>query len=76
MSHSSQSNREMCANYFYTSWLKGETCQSFPNSIAGAGGKSPLPAGEWEILVKGGAFSSGGEILSRSHFDHLNLFQS
>ena len=76
MSRSSQSNWEMCRNYFYTSWLKGETYQSLPNNITGVGKKSPLPAGKWEILVKGGTFSSGGENLSRSDFGHLNLFQS
>ena len=33
------------------------------------------PAGEWETLVKGGTFSSGGGNLSRSDFDHLNCFE-
>ena len=51
--------------------MKGETCQSLPNNITGVGKKSSLPAGEWEILVKGGTFVSGGENLSRSDFDHL-----
>ena len=68
MSHSSQPKWEMYGNYFYNSWLEGETCQSFPNSIRGVGEKSPLPAEEWETLVKGGTFWSGGENLSRSDF--------
>ena len=67
---------KMCGNYFYTSWLMGETCQSFPNSIREVGGKSPLPVREWEILMKGRTFSLGGENLCWSDFDHLNLFQS
>ena len=66
----------MCGNYFYTSCLKGERFQSLPNNITGVGKKFPLPAGDWEILVKGGTFSSGGENVLRSDFDHLNLFQS
>ena len=66
----------MCGNYFYTSQLKGETYPSFPKSIRGVGGNSPLPAEELEILMKRGTFSLGGENLSRSDFDHLNLFQS
>ena len=53
--------------------MKGETCQSLPNNITTIGGKCPLPAGEWKILVKGGAFLTGGENLSRSDFDHLNF---
>ena len=56
--------------------VKGETCQSLPNNITAVGKKFPIPAGECEILVKGMTFSSGGENLSRSDFDHLNLFQS
>ena len=40
----------------------------------GGSGKSPIPPREWEILMKGGTFSSGVENLSRSDFDHLNLF--
>ena len=40
--------------------MKGETCQSHQNNITGVEKKSPLPAGEWEMLVKGGTFSSGG----------------
>ena len=62
------------------SWWKNETCQSFPNSIKGVGKKSPVPVGggrvAWEILVRVGIFSSGGENLLRSDFDHSNLFQS
>ena len=55
--------------------VKGETCQSLPNNITAVGKKFPIPAGECEILVKGRTFSSGGENLSRSDFDHLNCFQ-
>ena len=35
MSYILQSSPEMCGKYFYTSWLKGETFQSFPNGIKG-----------------------------------------
>ena len=36
--------------------IKGETCQSFPNSIRGVWGKSPLPAGELKFWWKEGLF--------------------
>ena len=71
------SQTEKCVEIISTplDW-KGKTFQSLPNNITGVRKKSPLPAGEWEILVKGGTFSSGGENLLRSDFNHLNLFQS
>ena len=50
--------------------------EEFSHSIRRVVGKSSLPAGEWEILVKEVIFSSGGENLSASDFDHLDLFQS
>ena len=34
------------------------------------------PVEEWEILARAQIFSSGGENLSSSDFDHSNLFQS
>ena len=37
----------------------------------GGGGGFPLPAAEWEILVKGLTYSLGGGNLSWSDFDHL-----
>ena len=45
LNHNSQSNWEICGNYFYTSWWKGETCQGFANSIKWVGEKSPIPLG-------------------------------
>ena len=43
-------NWEICGNYFYTSWWKGETCQGFPNSIKRVGKKSPVPEGRVGIF--------------------------
>ena len=52
-----------------------ENVKNFQVVLDTQGEISP-PAGEWEILVKGGTFSSGGENLSRSDFDHLNVFNA
>ena len=47
LSHSSQSYWEMCGNYFYTSWLIGETWENFRDNIRksrGKGGGRNLPS--------------------------------
>ena len=56
MSHSSQTNWEMCGNYFYTSRLKGETYLSLPNNITGVGKKSPSQRGNGKFWWREGLF--------------------
>ena len=46
----------------------------FQNSIRGIGRNLSSQRWKWEILLKGGTFSVGGENLSRSDFDHLYFF--
>ena len=74
LSHSSQSNRKMCGNYFYTLWLIGEISQGFPDSIRVVGRKSSLPARKWEILMKEVTFSSGLFLKIRNKINFRSFF--